>query len=91
MSQQEVEPRRGALLWTVLILGGLALAAVVASRVATDYLWFRSIDFQTVFTTRLAAQIGLLLVFGAFMFAVTFLSMALAYRLRPPVRRANLD
>ncbi|HQD20681.1 MAG TPA: UPF0182 family protein, partial [Arachnia sp.] len=68
MSQQEVEPRRGALLWTVLILGGLALAAVVASRVATDYLWFRSIDFQTVFTTRLAAQIGLLLVFGAFMF-----------------------
>ncbi len=91
MSQQEVEPRRGALLWTVLILGGLALAAVVASRVATDYLWFRSIDFQTVFTTRLAAQIGLLLVFGAFMFVVTFFTMALAYRLRPPVRRANLD
>ena len=58
---QEAEPRRGALLWTVLILGGLALAAVVASRVATDYLWFRSIDFQTVFTTRLAAQIGLLM------------------------------
>jgi uncharacterized membrane protein (UPF0182 family) len=90
-THQETEPRRGALLWTVLILGGLALVVVVASRVATDYLWFRSIDFQTVFTTRLAAQIGLLLVFGAFMFAVTFLSMALAYRLRPPVRRANLD
>ena len=44
-THQETEPRRGALLWTVLILGGLALVVVVASRVATDYLWFRSIDF----------------------------------------------
>ncbi|MFT3887005.1 MAG: UPF0182 family protein [Arachnia sp.] len=91
MTEEVAAPRRGALLWTVLIIGVLALVAVIASRVATDYLWFRSIDFQTVFTTRLAAQIGLLLVFGAFMFAALFFTMALAYRLRPPVRRANLD
>ena len=83
--------RRGPLLWTVVILGALAVAAVIASRVATDYLWFRSVNFQTVFTTRLGAQIGLMVGFGLVMFAVVFFNMFVAYRLRPKVRRANLD
>ncbi|MHA7860147.1 UPF0182 family membrane protein [Tessaracoccus sp. Y36] len=85
------EPRRGPLLWTVLIVGGLIFLTVIAARVGTDYLWFRSIDFQTVFTTQLAARIGLLLVFGLFLFAVVFFSQLIAYKLRPKVRRANLD
>ncbi len=93
MSDEAIQdaPRRGPLLWTVVIVGLLVLLAVIASRVATDYLWFRSIDFATVFTTRLAAQIGLLVVFGALLFAVVFFSARIAYRLRPKVRRANLD
>ncbi len=86
------EPRRRSpLLWTVLIIGALIIAAVIASRVATDYLWFKSINFQTVFTTRLAAQVGLLVGFGGAMFLIMFFSMVIAYRLRPKVRRANLD
>lgn len=93
MSDEAMEQpqRRGALLWSVVILGVLVFLAVIASRVATDYLWFKSIDFQTVFTTRLAAQLGLLVGFGALLFAVVFFSARIAYRLRPKVRRANLD
>lgn len=82
---------RGPLLWTVLAAGGLLLAAVIASRVATDYLWFRSIAFQSVFTTRLAARLGLMAGFGLLMFGIVFASQVIAYRLRPKVRRANLD
>ena len=83
--------RRSPLLWTVLIIGVLVIGTVIASRVGTDYLWFRSVDFQGVFTTRLAAQVGLLVGFGLLMFLVVFFSMVIAYRLRPKVRRANLD
>ena len=85
------EPRRGPLLWTVIIVGVLIFLSVIASRLATDYLWFASIDFETVFTTQLAARIGLLVVFGLVLFAVVFASQLIAYRLRPKVRRANLD
>ncbi|WP_269451937.1 UPF0182 family protein [Tessaracoccus coleopterorum] len=93
MSAEDLDapPRRSPLLWTVLVVGGLIIATIIASRVATDYLWFRSIDFQAVFTTRLAAQIGLLVGFALVMFAIVFVSMVIAYRLRPKVRRANLD
>ena len=93
MTTEELDAptRRSPLLWTVLVVGALVILAIIASRVATDYLWFRSIDFQTVFTTRLAAQIGLLFGFGIVMFAIVFFSMVIAYRLRPKVRRANLD
>mgnify|MGYP002738454599 CR=1 FL=1 len=62
--------RRSPLLWTVLIIGVLVIGTVIASRVGTDYLWFRSVDFQGVFTTRLAAQVGLLVGFGLLMFLV---------------------
>ena len=84
-------PRRGPLLWTIIIVGVVGFLAVIAARVGTDYLWFRSIDFQTVFTTQLAARVGLLVVFALIMFAVVFFSQVIAYRLRPKVRRANLD
>lgn len=95
MSAETIEPeeqvRRGPLLWTVLIVGALIFLSVVASRVLTDYWWFSSIDFQTVFTTQLAARIGLLVVFGLVLFLVVFFSQVIAYRFRPKVRRANLD
>ncbi len=91
-STAEIEaPRRGPLLWTILIGGVLVLLAVVASRIATDYLWFRSINFQTVFTTQLGARIGLGVGFGVLMAVMVYYSQVIAYRLRPKVRRANLD
>lgn len=87
----EAPSGRSPLLWTVLIAGSLLLVVVIASRTVTDYLWFRSLNFQTVFTTQLAARAGLFVVFGLLMFSVVFFNMVIAYRLRPKVRRANLD
>ncbi len=95
MSTRPMDPnapvKRGPLLWTVLIVGAALFIAVVASRIGTDFLWFRSIDFQSVFTTQLAARMGLIVGFGVVMFAIVFFSQLIAYRLRPKIRRANLD
>ncbi|HJE51661.1 MAG TPA: UPF0182 family protein, partial [Tessaracoccus flavescens] len=90
-AEGEAQPKRGPLLWTVLIVGALIVVATIASRLATDYLWFRSIDFQNVFTTQLAARAGLIVGFGLVMFLIVYFSQVIAYRLRPKVRRANLD
>lgn len=87
----EGSTRRGPLLWTVLIVGGALLISVITARVVTDYLWFRSIDYQSVFATQLAARLGLMIGFGLLMFVIVFFSQVIAYRLRPKVRRANLD
>ncbi|MFV0427964.1 MAG: UPF0182 family protein [Arachnia sp.] len=83
--------RRSPLLPAIVILGVLVALAVVASRVWTDYLWFANLDFQTVFTTQLAARASLFVGFAVVMAAVVYASLAIAYRLRPSVRRANLD
>ena len=56
--------RRSPLLITVLILGVLALLVVLAAHLYTNYLWFRSVSATTVFTTQLAARVGLFLGFG---------------------------
>ncbi len=86
-----LDQRRSPLLLTVVILGVLVLMIVVVARFYTDYLWFRSVDATTVFTTLLATRAGLFVVFGALLGVGIYFSLNLAYRLRPPVRRTNLD
>ncbi|BCR80738.1 UPF0182 family protein [Arachnia rubra] len=76
--------RRSPLLITVLILGVLALLVVLAAHLYTNYLWFRSVSATTVFTTQLAARVGLFLGFGLLLGGGFFGSLILAYRLRPP-------
>ena len=90
-AEADTEKRRSPLLISILIFGVLALLVVLASRFYTDYLWFSSVSASTVFTTQLAARVGLFLGFGLLMGGGLFGSLVLAYRLRPPVRRANLD
>ncbi|MDO5736568.1 MAG: UPF0182 family protein, partial [Propionibacteriaceae bacterium] len=84
-------PHRGALLPTIVIVGVALAVLVIFARTWTDYLWYQSVNFRGVFTTQLAAQLGLFAVFGIFLAAILYISMAVAYRLRPKVRRANLD
>ncbi len=92
MSAQATEGRhRSPLLITILILGVLTLLIVIASRFYTDFLWFSSLSATTVFTTQLAARIGLFVTFGVVLAGAVYLSLRIAYRLRPPVRRTNLD
>ncbi|GAB3814147.1 UPF0182 family protein [Tessaracoccus terricola] len=85
------QQRRGAFLPAIIILAVVVAVVVIASRVWTDLLWFRSIEMGTVFTTQLAAQVGLFIVFALLMGGIVFAGLAIAYRLRPRVRHANLD
>nr|WP_255622244.1 UPF0182 family protein [Tessaracoccus sp. OS52] len=75
----------------IIVLAVVVTVIVIASRIWTDLLWFRSIEMGTVFTTQLAAQAGLFVVFGILMTGIVYGSLAIAYRLRPRVRHANLD
>ncbi len=88
--------RRGALLPTALVVGGLLLLVSLASELYTDYLWFRQLDFARIYTTRLITQALLFLVAAALMGAAVASSLSLAYRTRPiyaPVSQEaqNLD
>lgn len=83
--------RRSPLLITIVILAAVLMAIVMLARVWTDYLWFDNLSFATVFTTQLVAQVGLFVVFALVMAVPLYISMALAYRLRPRTRNANLD
>lgn len=83
--------KKSPLLWMIGIVAVLLIVSVIVSRIATDYWWFASVDFQTVFTTRLVTQVVLFAAFTLIMGGALYASLAIAYRLRPKVRRANLD
>ncbi len=68
---------------TVIILAILASCSMVAARIWTDYLWYRSLEAVHVFFVSLWSQAAL----AGIVFAITALAlginMAIAYRLRP--------
>ncbi|MDF2710142.1 MAG: hypothetical protein K0R62_5794 [Nonomuraea muscovyensis] len=77
-------PRRPRLLLPVAI----AVVAIVAlfflfSGIYTDYLWFDSVDYTSVFSTMLMTQIVLFLVGAALMAGIAGGNMLLAFRMRP--------
>ena len=80
-------PRRSrALIWTLVVIGILALVLVIVSGFYTDLLWFQSVDASSVFTTQLWTRIGLLVVFGGVMALIVGVNMWIAYRVRPVFR-----
>jgi uncharacterized membrane protein (UPF0182 family) len=64
----------------------LIIAAVVYVRVYTDYLWFQSVGYTTVFSRTLITKILLFFLFGGVMAAVVGANIVIAHRLRPPFR-----
>ena len=64
----------------------LIVVAVVYVRIYTDYLWFQSVGFTTVFSRRLVTKVVLFFVFGGVMAAVVGANIVIAHRLRPPFR-----
>jgi uncharacterized membrane protein (UPF0182 family) len=78
--------RNRALIWTVVILGLIALSFTMFSGFYTDLLWYQSVDASGVFTTQLTTRIGLLVVFGGLMAIVVGVNMWIAYRVRPVFR-----
>ncbi|MFD7338379.1 UPF0182 family protein [Streptomyces violascens] len=79
------------LLMTLGILAVLAMAFVMFAGFWTDWLWYRSVHYSSVFTTQLWTKIGLFCVFGLLMAAAVGLNIWLAHRLRPPLSAMSLE
>jgi uncharacterized membrane protein (UPF0182 family) len=78
---------------TAALVAGGAIAVVVVLVVAcgvwTDYLWFSSVHYASVFATTYAVKWALFGIAGVFMAAAVGLNAALAYRLRPSHRPSS--
>jgi uncharacterized membrane protein (UPF0182 family) len=73
------------------VLGVLLLVGGVGVSLYTDLLWFRSVDFTTVFTTVLTTKLLLFALFGVLMALLVGANIAIAYRMRPPFRPMSLE
>ena len=88
--------RSRALIGTIIVLVLAFFLVSVFTGVWTDRLWFKSVDYSSVFTKVLGTKVLLFLVFGLLMGAVVAANVVLAYRFRPLFRppsqeQANLD
>ena len=78
------QPRRlGALPLTVIILTVLAVVLVSLSGFYVDYLWFRSVDYSSVWTTLLVTRATLFFAFGLVTSLVIVANIIVAYKRRP--------
>ena len=78
------QPRRlGALPLTVIIRTILAVVLVSLSGFYVDYLWFRSVDYSSVWTTLLVTRATLFFAFGLVTSLVIVANIIVAYKRRP--------
>ena len=82
---------RGPLLPTLLVLALVVIAFLIFASFYTDWLWYKSIDYASVFTTRLQTQITMFFVFGLITGGAVVLNAWLAYRFRPPFRGLSTE
>ncbi|PBC77908.1 hypothetical protein BX265_2666 [Streptomyces sp. TLI_235] len=83
--------RTRVLLLTAGVLAVLFLLFALVSGFWTDWLWFKSVDYTTVFTTQLRTKAGLFAVFGLLMAVVVGFNVWLAHRLRPPLAAMSVE
>ena len=79
-------PARGrGLTWLILAIATLALLSTAGQIVGfyTDWLWFREVQFTSVFVTVLRTQVLLGVVTGVAFFLILYGNVALARRLAP--------
>ncbi|WP_149829443.1 UPF0182 family protein [Streptomyces tailanensis] len=79
------------LLMTLGVLAVLGMAFVMFAGFWTDWLWYRSVKYSSVFTTTLWTKIGLFAVFGLLMAASVGFNIWLAHRLRPPLSAMSME
>ncbi|MEU2776545.1 UPF0182 family protein [Streptomyces sp. NPDC007162] len=78
----------------LLTLGVLAVLGMAFSMFAgfwTNWLWYRSVHYSSVFTTTLWTKIGLFFVFGLLMAAAVGFNVWIAHRLRPPLSAMSTE
>lgn len=81
--------RTGLIVLVALVLLIIAGAAYVS--LETDYLWFKSVGYTTVFSRRLVTQILLFFLVGVPLTAIVALNIVVAYRTRPPFRPSSQE
>ncbi|MDO0925805.1 UPF0182 family protein [Streptomyces sp. TG1A-8] len=80
-----------ALLVTLGVLAVLGMAFTMFAGFWTDWLWYRSVHYSSVFTTTLWTKIGLFFVFGLLMAVAVGVNIWLAHRLRPPLSAMSME
>jgi uncharacterized membrane protein (UPF0182 family) len=83
--------RARTLLMTLGVLAALGMAFTMFAGFWTDWLWYRSVHYSSVFTTTLSTKIGLFFVFGLLMAAAVGFNVWLAHRLRPPLSAMSME
>lgn len=73
----------GRLVVTIALLVALGIGVLLFFQYFSDWLWYRSVDAEIVFTRLIFWRIGLFVVFGTALGLVLWLNLWLAYRLRP--------
>jgi uncharacterized membrane protein (UPF0182 family) len=76
---------------TLGVLAVLGMAFTMFAGFWTDWLWYRSVHYSSVFTTTLWTKIGLFFVFGLLMALAVGLNIWLAHRLRPPLSAMSME
>ena len=76
---------------TLGVLAVLGMAFTMFAGFWTDWLWYRSVHYSSVFTTTLSTKIGLFFVFGLLMAAAVGVNIWLAHRLRPPLSAMSME
>lgn len=76
---------------TLGVLAVLGMAFTMFAGFWTDWLWYRSVHYSSVFTTTLTTKIGLFFVFGLLMAAAVGVNIWLAHRLRPPLSAMSME
>ncbi|MEU2586772.1 UPF0182 family protein [Streptomyces avermitilis] len=79
------------LLMTLGVLAVLGMTFVMFAGFWTDWLWYRSVKYSSVFTTTLSTKIGLFFVFGLLMAVAVGVNIWLAHRLRPPLSAMSME
>ncbi|MEU4654440.1 UPF0182 family protein [Streptomyces sp. NPDC023723] len=79
------------LLLTLGVLAVLAMAFTMFAGFWTDWLWYRSVNYSSVFTTTLWTKIGLFFVFGLLMALAVGFNIWLAHRMRPPLSAMSME
>ncbi|MEU8970270.1 UPF0182 family protein [Streptomyces monashensis] len=79
------------LLMTLGVLAVLGMAFTMFAGFWTDWLWYRSVHYSSVFTTTLWTKIGLFFVFGLLMAVAVGVNIWIAHRLRPPLSAMSVE
>ncbi|WP_328593888.1 UPF0182 family membrane protein [Actinomadura macrotermitis] len=75
----------------LVTLAVLLIAFMVFTAIWTDLLWYRSVGFSSVYTTRLLARTVLFAGAGLLMALVVGANVVIAYRLRPAYRPLSVE